>query len=335
MAAPARRTSTAVKKTLPEQVIESPEGFDLDQLIYIIESIRTNITPLGEGTNAAKEAVRIRSNLTMHQQGTEISHIDVANTKSGLPEVYINTLSLAGVNGPLATPFTEMLLDSLKDKDFSGLHFLDIFHHRLSSMWHRLRKRTYPHLYRSHPSKTPFGLMQQDLSGFKQQGEVAHTLFYDHFWRRTRSISGLLQMIEFIFKVKAMITPFEGTWRTIEDGEGSKIGKSGQFQVLGKNAILGLRCWDQSAGFSIKLSPLDWQSLQQFLPFTDTKLGGENFAKIKQLLISYMGSQPQVFLYLSLKQNENKGTYLNKTFALGWNSWIVGNKTDSVRLRLN
>ncbi len=98
---------------------------------------------------------------------------------------------------------------------------------------------------------------------------------------------------------------------------------------------MGLRCWNQSAGFSIKLSPLDWQSLQQFLPFTDTKLGGENFAKIKQLLISYMGSQPQVFFYLSLKQNENKGTHLNKTFALGWNSWIVGNKTDSVRLRLN
>jgi type VI secretion system protein ImpH len=335
MAAPARRTSTAVKKTLPEQIIESPEGFDLDQLIYIIESIRTNITPLGEGENVTKEAVRIRSNLTMHQQGTEVSHIVVANTSSKLPEVYINTLSLAGVNGPLATPFTELLLDSLKDKDFSGVHFLDIFHHRLASLWHRLRKRTYPHLYKSPPASTPIGMLQQDLSGFKQQGEVAHTLFYDHFWRRSRSISGLLQMVEMIFSVKAKATTHEGAWRTISDADGSKIGAHGQFQVLGKNAILGLRCWEQSAGFSITILPLDWPALQQFLPFTDPKFGGANFAKLKQLLISYTGSQPRVFLSLSLNPNENKGTILNRTSALGWNSWLTGNKADPLRLQLN
>ena len=335
MATAPRRTSTAVKKTLPEQVIESPEKFDLDQLIYIIESIRTNIIPLGEGTNANKEALRIRSNLTMHHQGTEISHLDIKKTKPGLPEVYINTLCLAGINGPLATPYTEILLDSLKDKDFSGIHFLDIFHHRLTSMWHRLRKRTYPHLYKNPPSQTPIGMLQQDLSGFIQQGEVAHTMFYDHFWRRSRSLLGLLQIIEVMFAIKSSISPLEGEWKTITDAEGSKIGTSGQFQVLGKNAILGLRCWDQAAGFSVTVAPLSWTDLQQFLPFTDPKFGGKNFAKLKQLLISYMGTQPKVFLKLSLKSNENKATNLKGKSALGWNSWLSGDSTDSLRLFLN
>ncbi len=335
MATLARHTSPAVKKTLPEQIIAAPEGFDLDQLIYLIESIRTNITALGEGPNPAKEAVRIRSNLTMHHQGTEISRIEVANTPSGLPEVYINTLSLAGINGPLATPFTEMLLDSLHDKDYTGLHFLDIFHHRLSSLWHRLRKRTYPHLYQSPPSSTPIGMLQQDLSGFKQQNDVQHTLFYDHFWRRARSLSGFLQMVEMIFGIRAKGTPFEGTWRTVSADTGSKLGASGQFQVLGHNAILGLRCWDQSAGFSITLSPIDWATLQQFLPFTDPTFGGGKFAQLKQLLISYMGSQPRVFLNLALQQAQNQGTFLNKRSALGWNSWLTGSQADPVRLKLN
>jgi len=335
MAATTRRTSSTIKKSLAEQIIESPEEFDLDQLIYIVESIRTNITPIGEGSKPSQEAVHIRGNLTMHHQGREINHLAVSNTPSTLPELYINTLNLAGINGPLPTPLTELLLDSLKNKDLAGLHFLDIFHHRLASMWHRLRKRTYPHLYQSLPENTPTGMVQQDLSGFKQQGDVAHTLFHDYFWRRSRSISGILQMIEVLFEVHPSATPFEGTWRTVDESQASKIGKKGQFQVLGKDAILGLRCWDQAAGFSIQINPLDWKTLQQFLPITDKKLGGSNFAKLKQLLISYLGSQPRVFLNLTLKPSANKGTTLKNQNFLGWNSWLTGTITDPVGLKLN
>ncbi len=86
-----------VKKTLPEQILESPQAFDLDQLIYIVESIRTNINPLGEDSDPAREAVRIRSKFTMHQEGTEVDRITTDDTPSGLPEVYINTLSIGGV----------------------------------------------------------------------------------------------------------------------------------------------------------------------------------------------------------------------------------------------
>jgi type VI secretion system protein ImpH len=334
MAAPARRTNATVKKTLPEQILETPEAFDLDQLIYIVESIRTNANPLGETSNPAREAVRVRSKLTMHQEGTEVDHINVKNTPSGLPEVYINTLSIGGINGPLPTPYTEILLDQVREKDYSGLHFLDIFHHRLASMWHRLRKRTYPHLFKRPPLNTPLGKLQENLSGFKQQGDVAHTLFFDHFWKRSRSLSCLLQMIEKFFNVKATAQPFEGTWRTVDTSEGSRLGNKGQFQLLGENAILGLRCWDQAAGFTITLSPLDWATTQQFLPFSDASLGGENFNRFRQILVSYMGSLPRVFLNVSLKQNENQGTKLNKQHGLGWNTWLSGSNADEVRLKL-
>lgn len=334
MAAPARRTSAAVKQTLPEQILETPEAFDLDQLIYIIESLRTNAQPLGETTNPNREAVRIRSQLTMHQEGTEINHLEVNNTPSGLPEVYINTLSLAGINGPLPIPYTEMLLDQVKKKDNSGLRFLDIFHHRLASMWHRLRKRTYPHLFKSPPVNTPLGKLQENLSGFQQQGDVSHTLFFDYFWRRSRSLSCLLQIIEKLFNVKASINPFEGVWRKVDPSEGSKLGQKGQFQILGKNAILGLRCWDQAAGFTVTIAPLDWAAIHQFLPFANSVLGGGNFYRFKQLLVSYMGALPRVFLNLSLKEGENRGAMLDQKHGLGWNTWLSGAKTDSVRVRV-
>ncbi len=334
MAAPARRTSAAVKQTLPEQILETPEAFDLDQMIYIIESLRTNIHPLGETTNPKKEAVRIRSQLTMHQEGTEINRLKVGKTPSRLPEIYINTLSLSGINGPLPTPYTEMLLEQVKKKDYSGIHFLDIFHHRLAAMWHRLRKRTYPHLFKSPPTNTPLGRLQGSLSGFEQQADITHTLFFDHFWRRSRSLSSLLQMITKIFKVKATINPFEGTWRTVDKSEGSRLGQAGQFQILGKNATLGLRCWDQAAGFTINITSLDWNTIHQFLPFKNNTLGGANFHSLKHLLISYMGTLPRVFLKLSLNAEENQGAKLNKQHGLGWNTWLSGAKADDVRVRV-
>lgn len=334
MAAPARRTSAVVKQTLPEQILETPEAFDLDQLIYIIESLRTNIHPLGETTAPHKEAVRIRSQLIMHQEGTEINHLEVGNTFSGLPEIYTNTLSLVGSNGPLPAPYTEMLLDQIKKKEYSGIQFLDIFHHRLASMWHRLRKRTYPHLFKRPPINTPLGKLQENLGGLAQQKNSEHTLFFDHFWRRSRSLSCLLQMIEKLFSVKASITPFEGAWRKVDKSEGSQLGHRGQFQVLGKNAILGLRCWDQAAGFTINIASLDWNTIHQFLPFSNRALGGASFYSLKQLLISYVGTLPHIFLSLSLQSQENQGVKLNQKHGLGWNTWLGGAKADDVRVRI-
>jgi predicted component of type VI protein secretion system len=48
-----------------------------------------------------------------------------------------------------------------------------------------------------------------------------------------------------------------------------------------------------------------------------------------------MGSLPRVFLNVSLQQQENKGTTLNKKHGLGWNTWLTGISADSVRLKVS
>jgi type VI secretion system protein ImpH len=335
MATNQRSTNTALKKSLPEQVLESPAAFDFDQLIYIIESLRSNANDLGEGHEPAKEAVRIRANPIMHQEAGEIRTLETTNTVSNLPEVYTNFLNLIGSNGPLPMPYTEIILERLKAKDKAALHFLDIFNHRLISLWHRLRKKTYPQLYKTIPVKTPVGKVVEDLSGFKAVEELPHTVFFDHYWRRSRSVYALLHMIQRFFGLNATAKAFEGAWRVIDKNEGSKIGlNQGMFNVLGKSSLLGLRSWDQSAGFTINLPPIGWQALQQFLPFKDLNFGGSDYQKLKKLILGFMGCQPKVFINLSLKPPENSGTVLNAKFALGWNSWLKGGAPDTARIRL-
>jgi type VI secretion system protein ImpH len=335
MATNQRSTNKTIKKSLPEQVLENPTDFDFDQLVYIVESLRSNIEPLGENNNPNKEAVRIRANPVMHQEIGEISTIEAANTVSNMPEIYTNFLNLIGINGPLPMPYTELILERIKAKDKAGLHFLDIFNHRLVSLWHRLRKKTYPQLYKSTPNQTPIGKVAQDLSGFKELNDLPHTVFFDHYWRRSRSIYALLHMIQRFFNIKATAIPFEGKWRVIEKNEGSQIGiNQGQYNVLGKSSVLGLRSWDQSAGFTINLPALGWQELQEFLPFKDLNLGGKNYQKLQKLGISLMGSQPSIHLNIALKQSENFGTKLNNNFALGWNTWLNGGTPEQARVKL-
>lgn len=335
MATNQRPTNTALKKSLPEQVLESPTAFDFDQLVYIIESLRSNTDSLGEGNDPAIEAIRVRANPVMHQETGEIGALETANTVSNLPEVYTNFLNLIGVNGPLPVPYTEMILERLKAKDKAGMHFLDIFNHRLVSLWHRLRKKNYPQLYKSLPSKTPIGKVVENLSGFAPSQDLPHTVFFDHYWRRSRSIYALLHMIERFFDLTATATAFEGGWRVIEKNEASQIGlKQGAYNALGRTSILGLRSWDQTAGFSINLPELSWQAVQQFLPFKDANFGGENAQKLKKLIMGLMGSQPKVFLNIKLKPEDNSGIKLNSKFALGWNSWIKGNNPDVARVRV-
>lgn len=335
MATNQRSTNSALKKSLPEQVIESPAYFDFDQLIYILETMRSKANPLGIANEPQKEAARIRSNPVMHQEHGEISKVEVFNTISTLPEIYTNFLNLIGINGPLPLPYTEIILERLKNKDKAALHFLDVFNHRLVSLWHKLRKKNYPHLYRSLPKDTPIGKVVTDLSGFSPIDNINHTVFFDYYWRRSRSLISLLNLIQGFFKIQVKITPFQGCWRIIQENYGSKIGvKKGQYNLLGKTSILGLRAWDQSAGFLITLPSLTWAEVQEFLPFEDKKLGGSNFEKLKKILHGFIGIQPKVFLNVNLMEAENKGATLNSKFALGLNSWIKGNNPETARVRI-
>ena len=79
---------------------------------------------------------------------------------------------------------------------------------------------------------------------------------------------------------------------------------------------------------------MKWLEIQEFLPLSSVNLGGAQYNRLMQLLVSYMGILPRVFLQLCLKENENKGMVLNKKHCLGWNTWLTGAKADPARIRL-
>jgi len=52
-------------------------------------------------------------------------------------EVHVNFMGIAGIQGPLPLPYTEILMSRMRQKDMAFRDFLDIFNHRLVSVFTR------------------------------------------------------------------------------------------------------------------------------------------------------------------------------------------------------
>ena len=152
--------------SLEEQIETTPYEFDFHQAVRLLEKMRPEATPLGEGSNPMKEALSIESRVTLSPSGADIQNLALSETDKP-PVLTINFLGLAGIQGPLPTPYTELILERLRHKDTSFKDFLDIFNHRLASFWHRMRKKFVLGIAQVRPDTTPAGKVFLDLVGIE------------------------------------------------------------------------------------------------------------------------------------------------------------------------
>ncbi len=263
---------------LIEALKNEPYSFDFDQAVVILEQLQKlfpenskGIIPLGDSSELTQEALTIKSHVSFSMPASELQKLDIVNK----PILWINFLGLAGALGPLPTPYTEMVVERTRMKDTGFRDFLDIFNHRMASMWHRLHKKTNVGIAQVLPENSFFGECLLRLSGLCSEKDIDKTglsqkalLTYQNlFWKQPHSSMGLSQLISHQFNVKAQVRDFQGAWRRVDMDEVSRIGVSeGQWNKLGQTSILGSRCWDQMAGIHIDISCLTWDKFCSFLP---------------------------------------------------------------------
>ncbi len=329
-----------------EGLLKSPQEFDFDQAINILEQLDPGATPLGSETDPQNEAIQIKSHVSFAIPTSELQSLQQEPDQK--PILWINFLSIAGIQGPLPTPYTETVIDRTRQKDTGFRDFLDIFNHRLATFWHRLRKKIMPGVLQAPPQDAPIGktLLQiagiahpNLLQGLKISPQILMS-YHDIIWKRPHSGAGLLRLIKSYFNVPVVIEQFEGAWREAHAHDLSKIGsKKGQFNELGKNMILGKKCWDQTAAASIAIGPLSWNEYCSFLPTPASSNVVTTFSLLKELSYFFIGMNTQIHLRLKLNRFDIKPVMLNRKFALGYNSWLKCDKiqTDnpSIKITLN
>lgn len=321
MASVTRRSDYSLESQLYNQTYE----FEFSQAVRILEALKPGVAPLGETENPDYEAIQIKSRLTLSVSSSDLYNLKAHVGFDKRPTLTVNFLGIAGIQGPLPMPYTEMILDRLRHKDTSWRDFLDIFNHRLVSMWHRIQKKFVLGLDQISPEATAAGKTFLDLLGLSSP-YLRHKLkiadrsllaFTPLFWQRSKSTAGLHQLLENFFNTKIHIEEFQGKWQHAIVDDWTLLGTTGQYNTLGITAVLGKRSWDQTAGVKIFLKQLRWNEYLTHLP------GQHGHAAIAGLSQFYAGVEKTFSFYASINPYDIPPSHLKRGLKLGQTSWIT------------
>jgi type VI secretion system protein ImpH len=314
------------KSSVKEGLFQEGSRFEFFQAVKLLEIINKDRLPVGEDTSdPIRAAVWFQGKTSFSFPPGDIDGVDDPEGKKPA-RMRVNFMSLTGALGPLPQAYTELVLNRIRNKDNTLRDFLDIFNHRLISLAYRVRKKFRPGFEFSSPDKSLFSqylfhLMGMGTPGLKNRMQIKDRalLFYAGLLAmQPRSMIGLIVILEDYFGAKVKGESFCGQWLQLEEDQWTRIGKSGQNQILGDSAILGRKVWDQQSKFKIMFESLNFKQYSSFLPI------GDGFVSLRELICFYTRNELDFDITIELGSSEvpagRIGTQLG--CRLGWTSFI-------------
>jgi type VI secretion system protein ImpH len=329
MAAASRRTDSSLDQVL----FEEGYRFDFFEAVRLLERLYPAREAVGRGATPEHEVVRFRTRISLSFPPSSIYEIDAAEEEDGPAEMTVAFMGLAGLMGVLPRHYTEMLLERMRQKDFTLRDFFDLFNHRFLSLFYRAwEKYRFPVAYersvQSRDRYDPFSLDLFDLigmgtGGLREQLVVdGETLLYYSglLAQQPHSASALESLLGDFFGVAVRVQQFFGEWLKLPSENRARLTSRGDENGALGNAILGARFWDQQAKFRLCIGPMTLAQFQTLLP---TEKGLRRLVQLTRLCI---GQELDFDLQLILKASEVPSCRLGKADAnglrLGWSSWL-------------
>jgi len=329
MAAHGWRKSPSVEAWL----FEEGHAFDFYQAVSLLEQMRPDAAPIGEGSDPSTEAVRFSSTIGLAFPETDVERVTSPHREDEPAKMSVHFMGLAGALGPLPTPFVELVYRRSTRGDHGPREFLDIFNHRLISFAYRIRKLHRIGLGAVSPDKDAAAKMLYSLLGMGTPGLLGRLAFPDrsllshagNLSAEARSLEGLVAMLRSHFKVSIEALPLTGGFHQIESEDRTAIGRSGKNRTLGRDAGLGDRFWDQEASFELRVGPMKFETFERFLPH------GDALAPLCAMVRFYVGERFQFGVVLVLAKGEAPGCVIGRRAAafLGQTAWLGRSKEAS------
>jgi type VI secretion system protein ImpH len=289
---------------------EAPQSFNLFQAISLLERSEPARTAVGRGLGL-DEAVRLAAQVDMGFASSDIASV-AASGRAG-PPLTLRTaaLTLAGAQGPVAAPFTELLLARRRQRDGAGLDFLDIYNQRLLGFWYRARAKHHLALQPVAGTAKKLAPLERSLDALSGLGraEHAHAPGGDVAWLRhaglqgaaPRSMTSLLTLLRDRLGIAFKGQQFVGCWQPLAmcdraclQGPALPMQPAAPRPGLGQGATLGARAWDQSAGMALTAPPLPAELFAALLP------GGARYPLLAWLVARHLQRDLTVTVELEL-----------------------------------
>ena len=298
MAAPDRRTDPPLEQAL----FEEPYRFDFFQAVRLLGHLRPDRAPVGREAHPAREVARFLTHLSLSFPASSIHQLEPA-PEDAPPEMTVAFLGLTGPMGVLPHAYTELLMDRVRAGDRTAAAFLDLFNHRLISLFFRAWERVRPPLAFERGEDDRFSSYLFDLIGLgsgplrdRHEFSDASLLFYSgHFAQRHRPAVALEALLNESFGLPVAVIQFVGRWLRLEPDDLSTLGASGRHNQLGSSFVLGARTWDEPGKFRLRVGPLDFPRFLSLLP------DGPTFRPLAQMARLFVDAEFDFDLQLVLR----------------------------------
>jgi len=304
-----------------------------------------------------QESIRFRANYKRAFPGSEISQIsrqkgEYAQKITQRPEIVqivLSFMGLYGVDSPLPPCFSELIAglgkkdaeidDDVEEDGVKALRqFLDIFDHRIYSLFYRSWKKYRYYLQFKPEAKDGFSQSMMSLLGLGMPAlqesvgvNPARLIAYSGIiGHRSRCATGLQGLISDYFGgIGVKIIEFMPRWVPIPDQYRPRLGNgSGGVRArLGENVTIGGKIRDLNGKFRIVLALMNLELYREFLP------GGTHSQELYRLVRFYAPDQLSFDVELLLKNEEAPPLQLGASPAqLGWTSWLGKPHEDEVSI---
>lgn len=319
---------------LASLVVAEGWRFSFFQAVRLLQLACADRVPVGTGDDPAREAVRFSSRVSMAFPASDVH--EVRESRGGLEMVvaFMGAATPASF-GSLPMPYSELVLEQARNRNYALRDFIDLFNHRLVSLFYRAwEKSRFPIVYeRTEPGQSSlFENMMLSLAGLGTpclQGKLVvddRALLARAHAVGARGISALAlaDLVQDYFGVSAEVVQFVPTWYSIEDSEVCRLGR--QSCHLGEDTCLGSRARMAQSRFRVRLGPLDWPQMADFLPC------GAAFPALCELCALTTGPQFDFDLDLQMAPGCTPPLRLGAADEqgapwLGWSTWL---RTDGV-----
>ncbi len=304
-----------------DRLLAAPGRFSFFQAVRLLQQMHSDRARLGHAGPPTDEPIRLKVNTSMAFPTTDIDTVERNTDGAGPPfQLVANFLGLHGSTSPLPAFYAE---DVLHDTDEEGTlaAFLDIFHHRLLSLYYRAWERFRYHFLYAAGGKDNFSRAMFSLIGLGEASLVKETGFpavrvlqsAGVITQKPHSAMSLRGMIdEYFGGVGVAVKQAMGRWLPIPRTQQVRLGNRGG--KFGQTFLMGERVYDRLSKFRVSLGPLDIATYRKFLP------GGEWYPELKKIIALFNTDMLNFDIELLLRAEDAPALSMQLTgeAQLGW-----------------
>jgi type VI secretion system protein ImpH len=320
--APKERESSS---PLKERLFKEFYRFSFFKAVHLLENPALDKKPLGSTLNPSEEAVHFSVKPGLTFPPSDISNLRQGGQK-GPAKMEVAFLGLLGPSGVLPYWYNELAMERVREKDFALTAFLDIFHHRLISLFYLAwKKYRFPENYipgaKDHLSRYVLSLMGLGTTGLIGRSplpEESLIFFSGLLSRQVPSIPAIEATVGYFSGARAVVDQFIERVIALDPEDRTRLGSANS--ELGVSMVCGGYVKENQTKFRVNLGPMGYGHFARFLP------SGALLARIFWLVRYMVGIEYEFEMRLYLKREEvpvcTVGLGGVAGPRLGWTTWL-------------